>query len=86
MDVTSISLPPPPLQLGDLRELGFSNITPVGAVQAALEFIQECGVKRWPGSAQEQQFGDKDAQYTVALAIMARSRSTPTRQQLGKAQ
>ena len=39
-DVTSISVPPPPLQLGDLRELGFSNMTPVGAVQAALEFVQ----------------------------------------------
>ncbi|KAF8509447.1 hypothetical protein JB92DRAFT_515822 [Gautieria morchelliformis] len=50
MDVTSISLPPPPLQLGDLRELVFSNMTPVGAVQAALEFVQVTTGLPWWGT------------------------------------
>ncbi|KAF8511857.1 60Kd inner membrane protein-domain-containing protein [Gautieria morchelliformis] len=49
-DVTLISLPPPPLQLGDLRELGFSNMTPVGAVQAALEFVQVTTGLPWWGT------------------------------------
>ncbi|KAF8487953.1 hypothetical protein JB92DRAFT_1460468 [Gautieria morchelliformis] len=50
MDVTSISLPAPPLQLGDLGELGFSNMTPVGAVQAALKFIQVTTGLPWWGT------------------------------------
>ena len=49
-DINSISVPPPPLQLGDLRELGFSNMTPVGAVQAALEFVQVTTGLPWWGT------------------------------------
>ncbi|KAF8521112.1 60Kd inner membrane protein-domain-containing protein [Hysterangium stoloniferum] len=38
-DVSTLSIPPPPLQLGELHDLGFANYTPVGAVQAALELV-----------------------------------------------
>lgn len=50
IDVTSISGPPLPLQLGDMKELGFCNWTPVGAVQAALEFIQVTTGLPWWGT------------------------------------
>ncbi|KAF8574532.1 hypothetical protein K439DRAFT_1420512 [Ramaria rubella] len=49
-DLSSINIPPPPLQLGDLKALGFSNLTPVGAIQAALEFVQVTTGLPWWGT------------------------------------
>jgi YidC/Oxa1 family membrane protein insertase len=50
LDIAAIPGPPTPLQLGDLKELGFCNWTPVGAVQAALEFIQVTTGLPWWGT------------------------------------